>query len=397
MNKARRLEEIKPSLTLEISAKAREMKARGLDVIGFGAGEPDFDTPINIVEAGVEALQGGFTRYAPVAGIPDLLSVIQGKLKDENGLDYETSQILVSCGAKHSIFNIFLALLNPGEEVLIPTPAWLSYPEMVRLAGGRPVFVPASEEDGFLTDPEKLSEYLTPDTKALIVNSPSNPTGAAYDTEQLKALGEFALENGLFVVSDEIYENLVYDGFTHTSIASLSPELKEATLLVNGFSKAYAMTGWRLGYTTGPADLIKAMKTVQSHSTSGATTFAQKGAVVAFETPPEELEGMRREFERRRDYIVARLNDMEGVTCLKPQGAFYAFPNVSAYYGRKGPGGVISSSLEMASYLLEEAGVALVPGAAFQADEHVRISFACSMDDLERGADRIQEALGRLS
>ncbi len=397
MKIASRLAEIKPSATLDITAKAKAMKDAGVDVVSLGAGEPDFDTPAPVVEAAVKALQEGFTRYTPVGGIPALIEAVIQKLHKENGLEFSPKEVLVSCGAKHSLYNAFMALLDPGDEILIPTPAWLSYPEMVRLAAGRPVFVPTREEDGFLTDAKALQKHVTRKTRALIVNSPSNPTGSGYDAKQLDALGEFALKNKLLVISDEIYEKLVYGGFRHVSIASLSPELKAATLVVNGHSKSYAMTGWRLGYAAGPKDLIEAMRIIQSHSTSNPTSFAQKGGVAALHTPPEVVGRMVREFAKRRDYIVGRLRKMPRVTCYDPRGAFYVFPNFSRWYGAAWEKGTIDSSMAMAEFLLEKAMVAVIPGAAFESDDHLRLSFAISMDDLKKAADRIDEALKLLA
>lgn len=392
-----RLSEIRPSATLEITTRAKAMKEEGIDVISLAAGEPDFDTPPEIVEACCRSLREGFTRYTPIGGIPELTSAICDKFERDNDLAYTPDQVLVSCGAKHSLFNAFMALLNPGDEVLVPSPAWVSYPEMIRLAGGIAVFVPSSEEDGFLVDPDMLSPYLTSRTKALIINSPCNPTGGAYEKGELEALGEFALRHGLFLISDEIYEKLVFGGFRHFCIASLSPELRASTLVINGFSKSYAMTGWRLGYAAGPTEVIKAMRTIQGHSTSNPTSFAQKGAVAALQCPPEVVGRMVEEFEKRLDFIVGRLSAIGELTCSKPRGTFYAFPNFSGYYGRRWEKGTISSSLQMSAFLLEKAGVALIPGGAFGADDHQRLSFATSLEDLGQAAGRIEDGLKLLA
>jgi aspartate aminotransferase len=396
MKIAQRLAEIAPSATLEITARAKAMKAQGIDCISLGAGEPDFDTPPVVVEAAVRALHEGMTRYTPVGGIPQLINAIAAKLKKQ-GLEYAPAEILVSCGAKHSLYNAFMAVLDPGDEVLIPAPAWVSYPEMARLAGARPVFVPTTEEEGFLVTPEKLAGYVTPKTRMVVINSPSNPTGAGYTAGQLRLLGDFAVERDLLIISDEIYDELVYGGFTQVSIATLDPAFKSRTIVVNGFSKTYAMTGWRLGYAAGPKDILEAMRVIQSHSTSNPTSFAQKGGIAALADAPEVVRFMVSEFEARKNYIVGRLRGIPQVTCLDPRGAFYVFPRFSAYYGRKWSKGVIGGSIDLAEYLLQEAKVAVIPGQPFEADEHVRISFACSLEDLSRAADRIEEALARLA
>lgn len=391
-----RLSEIVPSATLALTAKARALQQQGVDVVGFGAGEPDFDTPIPIKRAAIAAIEAGFTKYTPTAGIPELRDEICRKLLEDNGLAFDPSQVLVSCGAKHSLFNFFQATLDPGDEVLIPSPYWVSYPEMVRLAGGRPVFVPSEEKEGFRLLADAVRPLITPRTKALIVNSPSNPTGCGLERPELEALAALAVERGLFVVSDEIYEPLTYDGFRHISIASLGPEIKQRTLVVNGFSKAYSMTGWRLGYAAGEKALIAAMTTVQDHSTSNATSFAQKGAVAALRGSKETLREWVLEFAARKDHIVLLLRRIPGVRLPEPRGAFYAFANFSACFGRVAAGKPIDGSVALSDYLLSEAQVAVVPGAAFGSDAHLRFSFALSRERIETGIERVAAALEKL-
>ena len=396
MKLATRLSEIVPSATLALTAMARALQLQGVDVVGFGAGEPDFDTPAPIKQAAIAALEAGFTKYTPTAGIPELREEICRKLLEDNNLAYEPSQVLVSCGAKHSLFNFFQAALDPGDEVLIPSPYWVSYPEMVRLAGGRPVFVPSEEKEGFRLLADAVRPLITPRTKVLIVNSPSNPTGCGLERMELEALAALAIERDLFVVSDEIYEPLTYDGFRHVSIAALGPEIKKRTLVVNGFSKAYSMTGWRLGYAAGEKAVIAAMTTVQDHSTSNATSFAQKGAVAALRGPKETLQEWVLEFSARKDHIALLLRRIPGVRLPEPQGAFYAFANFSAYFGRTAGGKPIDGSVALSDYLLSEAQVAIVPGAAFGSDEHLRFSFALSRERIGTGIERVAAALEKL-
>jgi len=391
-----RLSEIVPSATLALTAKARALQLQGVDVVGFGAGEPDFDTPAPIKQAAIAALEAGFTKYTPTAGIPELREEICRKLLEDNSLSYEPSQVLVSCGAKHSLFNFFQAVLDPGDEVLIPSPYWVSYPEMVRLAGGRPVFVPSEEKEGFRLLADAVRPLITPRTKVLIVNSPSNPTGCGLARPELEALAALAIERDFFVVSDEIYEPLTYDGFRHVSIAALGPEIKRRTLVVNGFSKAYSMTGWRLGYAAGEKAIVAAMTTVQDHSTSNATSFAQKGAVAALRSPKETLQEWVLEFSARKDHIARLLRGIPGVRLPEPQGAFYAFANFSAYFGRTAGGNPIDGSVALSDYLLSEAQVAIVPGAAFGSEEHLRLSFALSRERIGSGIERVAAALGKL-
>lgn len=391
-----RLSQIVPSATLALTAKARALQQQGVDVVGFGAGEPDFDTPAPIKQAAIEALESGFTKYTPTAGIPELREEICRKLREDNDLAYEPSQVLVSCGAKHSLFNFFQAALDPGDEVLIPSPYWVSYPEMVRLAGGSPVFVPSEEKEGFRLLADAVRPLVTPRSKVLIVNSPSNPTGCGLERAQLEALAALAVERDLFVVSDEIYEPLTYDGFRHVSIAALGPEIKRRTLVVNGFSKAYSMTGWRLGYAAGETQIVAAMTTVQDHSTSNATSFAQKGAVAALRGSKETLREWVGEFAARKDQITTQLRRIPGVSLPEPQGAFYAFANFSACFGRSAAGKTIDGSAALSDYLLSEAQVAIVPGVAFGSDAHLRFSFALSRERIATGIERIAAALSRL-
>ncbi|MBI5102741.1 MAG: pyridoxal phosphate-dependent aminotransferase [Nitrospirae bacterium] len=393
---AERVKKIKPSPTLAIDSKAKAMKASGIDVISFGVGEPDFDTPENIKEAAAKAMREGFTKYTAVGGIDPLKDAIVEKLKKDNGLSYKREEIIVSCGAKHSLYNIAQALYGPGDEVIIPSPYWVSYPDQVLLNDATPVIVKTFEADSFMLKPEALEAAITNKTKALILNSPSNPTGMIYDRKTLEAIAGLAEKHGFFVVSDEIYEKLVYDGKEHISIASIGSGAMARCIVVNGLSKSHAMTGWRIGYAAGPADIIKAMTNIQSQSTSNPTSISQKAALEALTGPQEFVSTIRAEFDKRRRYLVQELNTIEGITCGMPAGAFYAFPNTKRLYGRKFGDRVIAGSTDLALYLLEEAKVALVHGAAFGDDDYLRLSYATSMEDITRGLARIREALGNL-
>ncbi|MDA8083568.1 MAG: pyridoxal phosphate-dependent aminotransferase [Nitrospiraceae bacterium] len=393
---AERVKKIKPSPTLAIDSKAKAMKASGVDVISFGVGEPDFDTPEHIKDAAIRAMKEGFTKYTAVGGIDPLKDAIIEKLQKDNGLSYKRDEILVSCGAKHSLYNIAQALYGPGDEVIIPSPYWVSYPDQVLLNDATPVFVRTYEADSFVLKPEALEAAVTPRTKALILNSPSNPTGMLYDRKALEKIAALAVKHNFYVVTDEIYEKLVYDGACHISIASLGEEIKALSLVVNGLSKSHAMTGWRIGYTAGPAAIIKAMTNIQSQSTSNPNSIAQKAAVAALTGPQDFVAMMHGEFDKRRKYLVEQLNTIEGMTCRMPAGAFYAFPNTSKIYGRRFGDRVIAGSNDLALYLLEEAKVALVHGAAFGDDDYVRLSYATSLEDIIRGVQRIREALGNL-
>jgi aspartate aminotransferase len=377
-----------PSLTLAIDAKAKKLKADGVDVCGFGAGEPDFDTPQHIKDAAVAALAAGFTKYTPSSGTPELRAAIAEKLKNDNGLDYKASQIIVNCGAKHSCYNAIVATCQAADEVIIPAPYWLSYPEMVKLADASPVIVETTEASGFKITPEQFHEAMTPATKLIILNSPGNPTGAVYSREELQALAEVALEEDILMLSDEIYEKIAYDGVQPASLAALGKQVYDLTITVNGFSKAYAMTGWRLGYVAAPESIAAAIDSIQSHSTSNPTSFAQKGAVAALKGDQSFIGKMVEAFVERRAYMYDRLTKIPGVTCVKPMGAFYMLPNISSF-GLK--------STDFASKLLDEQKVALVPGIAFGSDTHVRLSYACSMENIQKGLDRIESFCASLA
>jgi aspartate aminotransferase len=387
---------VKPSPTLAITAKAKAMRAQGIDVLSFGAGEPDFDTPRHIKAAAIAALQEGFTKYTPVGGIDELKEAISAKLQRENKVRYSKEQILVSCGGKHSFYNAAQALIDDGDEVIIPAPYWVSYPPMVMLAGGKPVIVRTLEEEGFKLLPEALEQAITPKTAAIVINSPSNPTGSAYTRKELEGLAEIALRHNITIISDEIYEKIVYDGFEHVSIASLGEEVKAITVIINGVSKTYSMTGWRIGYTAGPKELIAAMDNIQSQSTSNPTSFAQKGALDALQGSQEEIAIMVEEYQRRRDLIWEALTAIGGISCCKPQGAFYCFPNVGAYLGKTHKGERIKDTSQLTTYLLDEAQVAVVPGVEFGTEGYLRLSYPIAPDLIKEGIKRIKQALTRL-
>ncbi|HEX9822205.1 MAG TPA: pyridoxal phosphate-dependent aminotransferase [Methylomirabilota bacterium] len=397
---ADRLKRLAPSSTLAVQAKARELRARGVDVISFGAGEPDFDTPERIKAAAVEAMRRGQTKYTEVGGIPELRAAVCAKLKRDNGLAYEPAEVLVSVGAKHALFNVVMALINPGDEVLVPSPFWVSYPEQARLLDGVPVEVPTAEATGFDLDPARLARSVTPRTRLVVLNSPNNPTGAVFSPAALDAVARLAVDRGLWVVSDECYEALTFEG-RHVSIASFGPEVKARTIVVNTCSKAYAMTGWRIGYAAGPRELIRAMTDAQSQVTSNPSSIAQWAAVEALTGPQDEVAKMAGEFDRRRRLIIAGLNALPGVRCVMPKGAFYAFPNVSGLFGRtwRRPEGALTlkSSVDVTAFLLEEARVAVVPGKDFGSDAHVRLSYATSDALISEGLARIGAALATLA
>lgn len=382
MSLAHRSTILTPSLTLGIDSKAKAMKSEGIDVCSFAAGEPDFDTPEHIKAACIAAIESGFTKYTPSSGVPELRQAISDKFKADNGLDYKPSQIVVSNGAKHSCLNAILACVGEGDEVIIPAPFWLSYPEMVRLAGGEPVIVQTKEENGWKMTAEEFQDAMTPRTKMVIINSPGNPTGAVYTREELEAIGEVALGEDILILSDEIYEKLTYDDVKHVSIASLSKELYDLTITVNGFSKSYAMTGWRLGYLGAPEHIAKAVDAIQSHSTSGCTSFAQKGALAALKGDQTPVEDMRAEFDIRRQYMTSRLAGMPKVTVVAPEGAFYVLANISGF-------GL--NSTNFADRLLSKHHVAVVPGIAFGDDRTIRFSYATSLDIIKKGLDRFEE------
>jgi aspartate aminotransferase len=398
MKLADRVNKIQPSPTLSIDAKAKALKAQGIDIVGFGAGEPDFDTPDNIKAAGKKAIDAGFTKYMPVGGADDLKDAIIAKMKRDNGLEYTRDEISVACGAKHTLYNISQALIQEGDEVIIPGPYWVSYPDQIVLAGGTPVFIMTDETTGFKVTPAQLEQAITPRTRYLILNSPCNPTGSTYLKDELIALGQVLLKHPhVMVVADDIYEKLIYDGLTFYNIAQLVPELKPRTIVVNGVSKAYSMTGWRIGWACGPKEIMGAMTKMQSQSTSNATSIAQKASVEALNGPQDAVPAMVAEFEKRRTYIVDRLNAIPGVTCFRSNGAFYAFPNFSGVYGKTTPNGKkIGNSTDFAAYLLDDANVALVPGVAFGDDRYARLSYAISMETIKKGIDRIEEAIKNL-
>lgn len=390
---SKRVQAIQPSPTLAIDAKAKKLKEQGIDVISFGTGEPDFDTPKNIKDFAIDSINKGFTKYCPVAGTLDLKKAIINKFKTENNLEYTPEEIIVSCGAKHSLYNIFQAVFNEGDEVIIPAPYWVSYPDMAILAGAKPVIIKTEDKNSFKITPDAIARVVTDKTKALILNSPSNPTGGTYSCEELKEIAKVCVEYKLLIISDEIYEKLVYDNFKFCSIAEIYPEAKAQTLVVNGVSKAFAMTGWRIGYTAGPKEIISAMTKIQSQSTSNPTSISLKASTEALNGPKESLEVMRIEFEKRRNYIVERLNKIKGIHCLLPSGAFYAFPNISNLLGKKYNGKLINTDMDLADYLLEHAKVAVVPGTAFGAPGYIRFSYATSMKNIQEGLNRIEAAL----
>jgi aspartate aminotransferase len=396
MSVSQRARNIVPSATLTIAATARRMRAQGIDVIGFGSGEPDFDTPDHIKEAAIQAIQEGFTKYTATGGIDELKDAVVTRLKRDNGLVYSRDQILISCGGKHSLFNVFQALLESGDEVIIPAPYWVSFPEQVKLCDAKPVFAHTHEHEGFRLHRGLVEPLLNSRTKILVLNSPCNPTGAALTPSELQGLADLATEWGFWILSDETYDSLAYDGYQHVSIASLGDRVYAQTILVNSLSKAYAMTGWRVGYTAGPKDIIKAMDALQSQETSNPTSIAQRAAVVALTGGQEATHRMREEFDRRRRVIVERLNAMPGISCLSPQGAFYVFPNVSGMYGKHYAGTIIRNSTDFTTYLLETARIAVVPGVEFGSDAHIRFSYATSMSNIEKGMDRMAEAVRQL-
>jgi aspartate aminotransferase len=382
MQLSSRASTLTPSLTLSIDSKAKAMKSEGIDVCGFGAGEPDFDTPEHIKAAAIAALQAGFTKYTPSSGIPELRQAVADKFLLDNGIDYKPSQIIISDGAKHSCYNAILATCQPGDEVIIPAPYWLSYPEMVRLAGADPVFVHTREENGWKLTADEFENAMTPRTKMIILNSPGNPTGAVYTKDELDAIGKVAAEEEILILSDEIYEKLVYDDCKHYSIAALGQEYYNLTITVNGFSKSYAMTGWRLGYLGAPEAIAKAIDSIQSHSTSNACSFAQKGALAALKGDQQPVADMRDEFNLRREYMLERLSKMPHLSVVRPNGAFYVLVNVSQL-------GLTSQNF--ADRLLSKANVAVVPGIAFGDDRTVRLSYATSLDVIKKGMDRFEE------
>ena len=388
---------IKPSVTLAIAAKAGKLRAQGIDVVNFSAGEPDFDTPERIKAAAIEALRKGMTKYTEVKGIEPLREAIAAKYQLEHGLTYRKEDVLVSCGAKHSIYNVLQAVLNPDDEVVIPAPYWVSYSDMVLLAGGVPKLIHTSDSTGFRIKPEQLQAALTPKTRVFLINSPCNPTGATYTRDELNALAAVLQKHDCLILADDIYEKIIYDGFQVHNIVTLCPALRERAIIVNGVSKTYAMTGWRIGYALGPGDVIAAAAKIQSQSTSNPTSIAQAAALEAIGGSQDEVALMVREFHKRRDVIVDKLNAIDGIHCLKPQGAFYVFPNIAALIGKRAHDKELRSPCDLADYLLEEAKVAGVPGEDFGSHEHIRFSYATSLEAIEKGCARTREAVAKLS
>lgn len=393
MKLSERVKNLKPSATLAITAKAKALKAEGVDVIGFGAGEPDFDTPENIKKEAIKSITNGFTKYTAVGGINELKDAIIESLKNDHGLSYNRDEIIVSCGAKHSIYNITQAIYESGDEVIVPSPYWVSYPDQISLTGATPVIVETREENGFKLQLDDLKKAITPNTSGLILNYPSNPTGATYTKAELEAIVEIALENRLSIISDEIYEKILYGDAKHTSVCALSEEAKASTILVNGVSKSYSMTGWRIGYAAGDKEVISAMSKLQGQSTSNPCSISQMAALEAYNGPQEILEKRCREFERRKDFIVKRLNDIDGISCFNPEGAFYVFPSIKGLVGKHHSGNKISGSIDFTEFLLDVAKVAVVPGIAFGMENFLRISYATSMENIEKGMERIEEAV----
>ncbi|MFO1520217.1 MAG: pyridoxal phosphate-dependent aminotransferase [bacterium] len=389
-----RVKRIKPSPTLAIDTKAKALKAEGVDVVGFGAGEPDFDTPDPIKQAAIDALKAGKTKYTPVGGINELKDAIISKLKRENHLSYTRDEIIVSCGGKHSLYNIAQVLFQAGDEVIIPSPYWVSYPDQVVMNDAKPVIVATQEKNGFKITPEELERAITPKTKAFVLNSPSNPTGSAYSKKELEGLAEVLVRKNVACISDEIYEKIVYDGFQFTSIASLNDKIKDLTITVNGASKVYSMTGWRMGYAAGPMDVIKAMTKLQGQVTTNINSITQWACVEALNGSQEFLKGWVAEFKKRRDYILQRFAAIPHVTCYKPEGAFYVFPNVSAYVGKRRSS--IATDDDLANYLLDKHLVAVVAGSGFGAPGFIRLSYATSMENIQKGLDRIEKGLKEL-
>lgn len=393
---AERTKLIKPSVTLAIAAKANKLRAEGIDVVNFSAGEPDFDTPEHIKAAAVEALRRGMTKYTDVKGIEPLREAISEKYRREHDLIYRKEDVLVSCGAKHSLYNILQAVVNPGDEVLIPAPYWVSYADMALLAGGVPKLIPSNEASGFRIKPEQLETALTPRTRVFFLNSPCNPTGATYNRDELLAIGRVLEKHDCLIFADDIYEKIVYDGFEVHNIVTLCSALRERTVIVNGVSKTYAMTGWRIGYALGPSEIIAAGSKIQSQSTSNPTSIAQFAALEALRGPQDDVATMVREFHKRRDVIVDRLNAIDGISCRKPEGAFYVFPNIAGLLGKTGRGKKLTSPCDLADYMLEEAQVAGVPGEDFGSHAHIRFSYATALADIEKGCERIRQATLKL-
>ncbi|SKA86713.1 L-aspartate aminotransferase apoenzyme [Caloramator quimbayensis] len=393
MELSKKAQKISSSVTLAITAKAKKMKEEGIDVISFGAGEPDFNTPFNIQNAAIEAIKEGKTKYTPSSGILELKEAICDKLKKDNNLNYKPSQIVISNGAKHSLYNALFAICNAGDEVIVPVPYWVSYPELVKLVDAVPVFVETKEKNSFKYAKEDLEKAITNKTKAIILNSPNNPTGTVYNKEDLEMISKIAIEKDLIIISDEIYEKLIYDDVKHISIASLNDEIKKRTIIINGMSKAYSMTGWRIGYTASEENIAAIMSNVQSHETSNPNSIAQYASVEALKGPQDEIEKMRIEFQKRRNYMVDKINSIEGISCRKPEGAFYVMINISNIKNKIIKGHKIESSVDFCEALLKEEKVAAIPGSGFGSDDYIRLSYATSMENIVEGLDRIQNFL----
>ncbi len=391
-----RIKEMIPSVTLAQSEKIAVLKRQGINVIGFNIGEPDFNTPENIIRKAEEALKLGYTKYTPAAGSMELREEICNKFKRDYNLDYTVNEAIVSSGAKQSLTNVLMAIVDPGDEVIVPTPCWISYIEMIKLTGGKPVLISMDEDNGFDLDMEKIVSKINHKTKAILINSPNNPTGAVYKREDLEELGKLAIEKNFYIISDEIYEKLVYDGYENCCTASISPEIKEKTITINGVSKSYAMTGWRIGFAVGPKEVIKAMSDYQGHTTTGPNSPAQYASIEALRNSDVFVEEMRKEFDSRRQFIVNRLNEIPGINCFLPRGAFYVMPNISKFYGKSYRSFTIHNPMDMCDYLLEESRIAVVTGAAFLAPDNIRISYSNSIENIKEGVDRMEEALKKL-
>lgn len=393
---SKRIKEMIPSVTLAQSEKIALLKKQGINVIGFNIGEPDFNTPENIIKKAEEALHLGYTKYTPASGSMELREEVCKKFKKDYNLNYTVKDVIVSSGAKQSLTNVLMAIVNPGEEVIVPTPCWISYIEMIKLTGGIPVLVEMDEESGFDLNVEKIAAHINEKTKAVLINSPNNPTGAVYKNEDIEKLGNLAVKNNFYIISDEIYEKLVYDGEVNCCTAAISPEIKEKTITINGVSKSYAMTGWRIGFAVGPTEVIKAMSDYQGHTTTSPNSPAQYASIEALSNSEEFVQAMRKEFIKRRNYIVERLNAMDGINCFKPKGAFYVMPNIKYFYGKKYKDFIINNPMDMCDYLLEESKIAVVTGAAFLAPDNIRISYSNSIENIKEGMDRMEEALKKL-
>jgi len=393
---SRKIKNMNPSATVALTSKIAELQRKGINIITFNVGEPDFKTPINIRNKAKEGLDLGLTKYTPAPGTIELREEISKKLYRDNNIEYNYDEIIVSNGAKQSLINTLMTLCNEGDEVIIPSPFWVSYIEMVKLADGVPVVVEMDEEDNFDLNTEKIKKHITDKTKCIMINTPNNPTGAVYSRERLEEIGKLAVEKDLYIIADDIYEKLIYGGEKHISIASLGEEIKNRTILINGVSKAYAMTGWRIGYAAGPKEIIKGMTALQGHMTSGPNTNAQYAAVEALKNSEESIEDMVKEFDKRRKYLVKRLNSIDGIKCNTPKGAFYAMPNVKSFFGRKFNDRVINNSTDLANYLLDEAKIAVVPGIAFGIENNIRIAYSNSIKNIEKGMDNMEEALKKL-